>query len=141
MRSMHLWLLTLALLAGPACSRRPAETEEAVKQAVEKYLAARPGLNMQGMTVDVGGLRFYDDKAETDVVFRARSDSKATMSIHYTLRRQGSDWEVIPNSAAHAGARPLARSEGSPELPPGHPSVGSAENPVLPPGHPPVKSQ
>lgn len=151
-----------AALLLTSCNRRPAESEDAVRQAIESYLATRSNLNMQGMSIEVGALRFHDDKAEADVVFRARTDSKAMMSMHYTLREKGASWEVIPQSGGHAGATPPALGAGSTgtqglppghpaigsspqtnDLPPGHPSTGTAPpgSAQLPPGHPPLKSQ
>jgi hypothetical protein len=156
MKAFSLFLLAASwsVLLFTACSRRPAESEGAVKQAIERYLAGRSNLNMQGMSIDVGAMRFHDDKAEADVVFRARSDSKAMMSMHYTLRQNGASWEVVPQSGSHAGATPPsgagsgdgAASQGasprSDDLPPGHPSTGASPNSEqLPPGHPPLRSQ
>lgn len=134
----------VSLLVFPACNRRPPESEDAVRQAIEKYLATRSNLNMQGMSIVVGAMRFHDDRAEADVVFKARSDSKAVMSMHYSLKQNGSSWEVIPQSGGHPGATPPppgagagAGSTSTPDLPPGHPSIGSSpQSNGLPPGHP-----
>jgi hypothetical protein len=144
MKAAHLLLATVAAMALllTACTRRPAESEDAVRQAIEKYLATRSNLNMAGMSIQVGAMRFHDDRAEADVVFKARSDSKAVMSMHYSLRQNGTNWEVIPQGGGHPGATPPpseagAGSTGTPNLPPGHPSIGSSpQSDGLPPGHP-----
>lgn len=164
--------LTRFLLAGLAvsvlvflgCNRRPPESEDAVRQAIEKYLATRSNLNMQGMSIVMGAMRFHDDRVEADVVFKARSDSKAVMSMHYSLKQNGSSWEVIPQGGGHPGAMPPPPGDGAgstdaPDLPPGHPSIGSSPqsdgtppghpatgttlpgSEQLPPGHPPLRSQ
>ncbi|MBI3696884.1 MAG: hypothetical protein HY238_18875, partial [Acidobacteria bacterium] len=85
-----------------------------------------------------------DEKAEAEVTFRAKRDSKATMSMHYNLKRRGGKWEVEAQSGGHgAGMPPM---EGASDLPGGHPSVGSSTPTPpaateLPPGHPQVKKQ
>lgn len=144
MKSTRLLLagLAVSVLAFLGCNRRPPESEDAVRQAIEKYLATRSNLNMQGMSIAVGAMRFHDDRAEADVVFKARSDSKAVMSMHYSLKQNGASWEVIPQGGGHPGAMPPpsgegAGSTGTPDLPPGHPSIGSSpQSDGLPPGHP-----
>ena len=113
-------LAALALLASLACSRPNRDSEEALKQALERYLASRPNLNMQSMDMDLSGIKFRQQNAEVDVTFRSKGDAKAVMSMHYTLRRQGNGWEVEPQSAAHGGMIPAPSTA---ELPPGHPTV------------------
>src|SRR3989442_13521594 len=95
MKSATIILVGLVLLFTAACSSRSnLETEAAVRQALERYLASRPNLNMQGMDMDLSGIKFRNQSAEADVTFRAKGDAKAAMSIHYTLKRQGNGWEV-----------------------------------------------
>ena len=138
MKQLLLPCLVLALAGGVACNRRP-QSEVAVRQAVERYLASRPNLNMQGMDLTVTSVKVRDEKAEAEVTFRAKSDSKATMSMHYSLRRRGGKWDVEPQSGGHGASMPPM--QGSSELPSGHPPVGSSTPTELPPGHPPVKKQ
>jgi len=104
------------------CGRAPVETEAAVRQALDRYLASRPNLNMASMEMEVGGLTFREGRAEANVTFRAKGDNKAVMSVRYSLRRQGRGWEVEPQSAAHGGMTPPEPSTPA-ELPPGHPPV------------------
>lgn len=136
-------LALLALLAIPACDRQ-AKSETAVRQAIERYLAARPNLNLQGMELQVSNVRFQGERAEADVMFRAKSDGKAALSMHYNLRREGGGWRVTPQSSGH-GMMPPEAGESMPELPGGHLPVGSSSPPSpapeLPPGHPPVKGR
>ena len=138
MKRLLLACLALALAAGTACNRR-AQNEVAVRQAVERYLASRPNLNMGGMDLAVTSVKVRDEKAEAEVTFRAKSDSKATMSMHYNLKRRGGKWEVEPQSGGHGANMPPM--QGSSELPSGHPPAGSSAPTELPPGHPPVKKQ
>jgi hypothetical protein len=122
------WLAPLAAVALavlPACSRGPKlESETAVRQALDRYLASRPNLNMPGMETQITGIQFRGEQAHVDVVFRAKSGGESaggSMTMRYTLNRKGDRWEVEPQSGAHGGMTP----------PPGE----------MPPGHPPVKKQ
>ena len=138
--------MAIGLLLGPACSRGPAiESEAAVRQALERYLASRPNLNMQGMEMQVSAIKFRNQKAEADVTFRAKNDAKATMSMRYTLRRQGRKWEVEPQASGsgHGSMMPPAGTSRPADLPSGHPPTGSrpSQTPELPAGHPPVKTK
>ncbi len=127
------WLVVAMFLAVAGCSRKPAETDAAVRQAVERYLASRSNLNMGAMDLSVGSIVFRGDKAEAEVTFRSKNDAKASMSMRYKLRRQGNQWEVEP--------QPAAETSGS-GVPAGHPPVGSAPaQPELPAGHPPVQKK
>lgn len=142
MKTACLALLAIGLLGWIACSR-PADSEEAVRAALERYLSSRPNLNMGGMNMQIGAITFRADSAEADVTFRARNDSKAALSMHYKLRRRGNGWEVEPQSGGHGAMMPQGSSGPSgqtPELPPGHPSVGSSTPGEMPPGHPSVGS-
>ncbi len=136
-------ILLVAMLvaaAGAACRRGPqAETESAVRQAIERYLASRPNLNPAGMNLEVRGIQFRGATAQASVTLRAKTDAQASMSLQYTLRRKGEGWEVEAQPAAAAPG-------GSSDLPAGHPAVGSsaaprAETSELPPGHPPVQKK
>ncbi len=140
MKKFLLALVTLALLGGTACSRR-ADSETAIRQAIERYIATRPNLNMSGMDMQVGGIKIRENTAEADVTFRSKADAQASMSMHYSLRRRDSKWEVEPQSGGHGGMPPAGPAEIS-DLPSGHPPVGSSSpTPAMPPSHPPVKSK
>lgn len=154
MKKFLLLSMSLALVAAPSCSRRPkAESDAAVRQAVERYLASRPNVNMQGMEMVLSGVKFQGDKAEADVAFRAKNQSGASMTMHYKLQRKGQGWEVEPRPAGsgHGGMMPPAGIGGSGDLPSGHPPVGSSPPSAIPPsqskagdlpaGHPPMKAK
>jgi len=119
-------LAAAAVLVAAACSRGPRlETEQVVRQALDRYLASRPNLNIQSMDMQITGIQFRGPKAEVDVVFRAKGseDPGGAMSMRYTLNRKGDRWEVEPQSAAHGGMTPPAGPASGSELPPGHPPV------------------
>jgi len=115
------WLAgaVLAAVAAASCCR-PADTETAVRQAIERYLATRPNLNMQGMSLEISRVQLRADEAEAGVTFRAKGDAKAIMSMHYTLKRQGGQWEVQPSATENPHG-----AAGGAELPAGHPPVAS----------------
>ena len=136
------WLpgvLVIAALAG--CGRGGIiESEEAVRSAIEKYLASRPNLNMPSMDMQVAGIRFKGQEAEANVVFHAKNDAKATMSMRYTLRRDGNSWKVAPQAAGslETGHGMIPQDGGGEgELPSGHPPVSGQSE--MPPGHPPTE--
>jgi hypothetical protein len=122
MRSISLTLLAALLIVLPACNRR-GNNEAAVRQALQQYLSSRPNLNMQGMEMRITTLQVKDEKAEADVTFTARNDAKASMSMHYSLKRRRGQWEVEPRGGAHSGMAPPQESGSAGELPPGHPAV------------------
>ena len=115
-------ILTGAWLAGPACGRRTAtDSEAAVRQALERYLASRPNLKPGGMDMQVTGILFRGQEAEADVTFRAKDNAQATMSIKYMLKRGEAGWEVGAPAAGHGGS--LTSGPPAADLPPGHPPV------------------
>ena len=92
------WLLpaALAAVALAGCTRGGnLQTEEAVKQAIDKYLASRPNVNMGSMSATVTGVRFQGEEAEAAVRFQAKNDAKASMSMRYKLRRDGRQFVVV----------------------------------------------
>ena len=131
MKKFLLPLVGLVLLLGGGCARRT-DDQAAVRQAIERYLASRPNLNMSGMELQIGGVRIREDSADADVTFRSKTDKMAALSMHYKLRRRGGNWEVEPPSGGHSGA--------GGDLPSAHPPAGTTPPaPELPPSHPPVK--
>ncbi len=153
MKKFLLPLSALLLLAGSSCTRR-ADNETAIRQAIERYIASRPNLNMSEMDMQVGGIRIRENTAEADVTFRSKANAEAKMSMHYTLRRHNGPWEVEPQSGGHGGMPPPGHSDTSglpsghlptgssppPRLPSGHPPTGSSPPPEMPSGHPPTAS-
>jgi len=142
MKVILAWALAAGLAAASGCARGPkAESEAAILQAVERHLASRSGLNPKNMTLRVGSVKFRQETAEAEVVFTAKNDPKAIMTMHYGLRRQGAGWVVEPQAPAGGGHG--AAATGASELPVGHPPVSPATPPAgeLPAGHPPVKSK
>jgi hypothetical protein len=123
-------LVLAAAIFAAACSKN-IQNADAVKQAIVTYLnakAGQTGLNMENITVDVKALEFERDSARASVNFRVKGmDERASMSMNYTLDRQGDHWVVrsgsVDSTNPHGAATPDAVPEGG-ALPPGHPGVG-----------------
>ena len=137
-------LALCVLLAG--CSRKDIQNPEAVKQAVMEDLqarAAKTGLDLSAMTVEVPSVTFNKDEARAEVSFLTKS-GQGGMKMPYTLTRKDDKWVVSERGPPHADALPSG-SAGQP-LPAGHPSVGAIPGTSgtvrgLPAGHPPIDSK
>ena len=140
MKKALVLLTALLLVLFAACNRR-AQNEAAVRRALDQYLASRPTVNMQSMEMEVRSIQLREDTAEAEVTFRAKSDPKATMSTHYTLKRSGGRWEVQPQVPGSGHSVMPRVPGGAGDLPSGHPPAGSSQPSELPQGHPPVKSK
>jgi hypothetical protein len=84
-----------------------------IEAAIRSYLANRPGLNLDNMTLEFGTVKIEGEQAEADVVFRSKNGA-GEMSMHYTLDREGEAWKV---------RQPERHGTGEGQMPPGHPPV------------------
>ena len=138
-------LITALLVAGalllPGCSKAGVDNSDAaIRKAIETHLANRPGLLSSDIVLDMKKVDIKGTDAQADVVFRSRTDTKASMDFHYALHNDGSGWKVnetqgTGGSAPHPSAMPPeGAGEGSQDhMPSGTPGQGE-----LPPGHPSV---
>lgn len=143
MKKLSIALLGLALAAWLGCSpANEPDNTAGVRQAVEKYLAARTDLDPTNLQVVVEKVSYEGDRASAAVTIVARKDPKAKMQMMYRLRKTADGWEVEPpqgsEAGAHGGAAPMPGTGGAGELPPGHPPAEGGASGELPPGHPPV---
>jgi hypothetical protein len=147
----------LSLLASLAACNKGIQNKDAVRQGVLDYLASRPNLSMGGMTVDVAGVTFKDNKAEAQVTFSAKGGPAGAggMTMRYTLEQKDKKWVVV--GKADSGQSPHgagAAGPGTPAMPPdmANPHSGGAmvdtEKPGggappagMPAGHPPVEGK
>ena len=137
------WWVSLALcLLLAACSRKDIQNPEAVKQAVVEDLqarAAKTGLDLSAMTVEVPSVTFNKDEARAEVSFLPKGGAGG-MQMPYTLARKGDKWVVTERGAPHADALPSGAA--SQPLPAGHPTVGAIPGTgSMPAGHPPINPQ
>lgn len=125
MRRGLFFTLCLILLTLPACQRFRSganlNSKEAVKAAIDAHLAKRRGqLALDQMNVEVKDVKFQDDRAEADVLFSSKTGT-ASMTMHYSLRREGDHWVVERSGSTSMG------------LPPGHPPAAEPASPAGPP--------
>lgn len=132
------------------CSKN-IDTTEAVRQGVMDYLnsrAAKIGLDMSNMQVDVPAVAFDHDHARATVSFTPKVAGAKGMELIYNLDRKGDKW--VANGTAQSAGSAHGQQEAAPgdasgdaasgtQLPPGHPAVGTPPaGTQLPPGHPAV---
>lgn len=141
----RVYLLAAALLLA-ACSKN-IQTTEAVRDGVMDRLntmAAKAGLDMSTMQVDVPAVTFDRDHARATVTFKPKNSDAPPLELVYNLERKGNKWVVEgdPQSSGspHGEGAGNPGAKGGTQLPPGHPAVGSTPGGAtpLPAGHPPV---
>lgn len=145
-------LLAIPLFALIGCANRNVDTLEAVKQGVIRDVGKN--LNIGNMDVNVVSVSFRDKEADAVVSFTAKGAPTQTMTMNYTMERQGSEWHVKSRAGSdlqkHAaqsqpgsmGAAPMDGMHGQTQLPAGHPQMGdnngTGAGKNLPPDHPPI---
>ncbi len=136
-------VVTLALLwAGYLFiqRRRGQLDQQEFRAALQKYLAAKPGLNMSGMNMEIISMQQQGNQADAVVEFRAKQGGPS-MQFTYHLERRGGAWVVQGTggqAAGHPGTGEAAPSTPG-QLPPGHPPVGrpgSSPPQTTPPSQP-----
>ncbi len=121
-------LLTLAVILAASC-HKPTEAErnaQALRTALERYLAGRSNVNLAAMDLEIKQVTIQGNHAEAQVEFRARQGG-GSMQMMYAFERQGDEWVVSGSSAT--GSRT------------GHPEVGgdASETPPQRAPAPPAK--
>ena len=139
--SLSAGLAAVLLVAGmfllSGCSNAGSDnSDEAIRKAIETHLANRPGLLSNDIVLDMKKIDIKGTDAQADVVFRSRSDPKASMNFHYALHNDGKGWKVNETQGG-GGSAPHPLPDGAPQggMPSGTPGQGQGE---LPPGHPTV---
>jgi hypothetical protein len=101
--TLALYLLALVCLA--SCAKP--DSKDAVRKAVEAYLAQRKDISLGGMDLEIGEVKFQGETATAEVKFRSKQPSGMAVTVHYNLRRHGGQWNV--ESAASSGGSPHGR--------------------------------
>lgn len=118
----------LLILALASCATKPAQTQDAVRQAVIDHLGKRSDMLGSSMTVSVVSVNFRGEEADA-VVSVAPKEGGSGIQMTYTLAIESGKWTVkksgAPTGTPHQATPPAG------ELPAGHPPVGGA-----PKGHP-----
>ena len=124
-------VLALGSLLLGCGSQQGADSNAAIRQAIEEHLAGRSDLAADKMTMEMKAVQINGEQAEAEVVFRTTSGPPAQMSFRYQLRKEGKRWQVEEGSPSTAN---------SPH-PPSSTAPGPDGNPEsLPEGHPPITS-
>lgn len=138
--------VALALVCAGGCNKNPATNpdETAIRAALQKYLASRPGLKVSAMDTNVKQVTVTGNTAQARVEFKARG-SGAGMEMTYNLERQNGAW-VVKTSQNTGGLTHPPIDQGAPPagdpdaLPLNHPQVTTPgqTGDALPPGHSPI---
>lgn len=126
-------LLTACVCFLAGCgSLKKSDPEAAVRAAIEAHLAGRTGLASDKIIMDMKKVEVHGDRAEAEVVFRSRTDPKASMAFHYQLRNEGNQWKIDTGRPAGENALhppPGSQPETAPPLPEGHPPTSPPTKP------------
>lgn len=131
-KSITLLLVCLLLMAGACKKAAQGPTEEqAIKQALEKYLTTQKHINLQVLKVEYKNFQIAPDNATVEVMFKSGSSDEMSIGFKYSLKKTANGWEV-EKSEATSGSMFGGHAPGAP--PAGSPMTGEA--PQLPSGHP-----
>ena len=132
-KARHILAMAFVFLLA-ACTSKPPQNKEAIKQAVLEHLQKGANLDPSSMDIEVATVSFGDKQAKATVMFRPKSNPEQGMSINYTLDAQGKKW-VVAKKEGSGGAGGGANPHGGGMAPQGG---ATAPGEALPPGHPPV---
>ena len=122
----RLLLTALVCFLAGCGSLKKSNPEAAIRAAIEGHLAGRTGLASDKIIMDMKKVEVHGDRAEAEVVFRSRSDPKASMAFHYALRNEGNQWKIEtghPGGEAAQHPPSALPPETTPPLPEGHPTT------------------
>jgi hypothetical protein len=134
------WLVCIVLLFGFAAGCRKAEPvsadDQAIRAALQKYLAERGTLNISAMDMDMKQVNVTGNTATARVEFRAKG-SGAGMEMTYNFERKGDTWAVKSSQNTGGLTHPPIDQSATPaspgELPSGHPPVTAPDKAATPP--------
>ena len=148
---LALFLVTLALGCGDG--RQAANDTDAIRAAINSYLAARGNLNTGAFDTEIQKVDIQGDQAHADVAFHVKG-GPGMMQLSYNLKKTGASWTVVESNpvgsnfthpALDASGAPLPNSSPAGPAPDimdsmrqkmGTAPAGSGK--TLPPGHPVV---
>lgn len=126
------WLaVALAALVLGGCAKN-IDNQEAVQKAVDAYFAGKPALS--SMAARVQSVVFRGNEADAVVMVTGKGQDPSTaIPIPYELERKSGGWSVKgPSKSGMAGHS----GQNGGQMPPGHPTVGSAPSGAMPPAQP-----
>ncbi|MGH9774116.1 MAG: hypothetical protein ACRD50_04115 [Candidatus Acidiferrales bacterium] len=101
---------------------RAPDEMQAVRAAVDAYLATKSSLIRNAMDFNVVGFSNTGNQGEAQVEFRAKTGG-GSFQITYELARQGKGWVVTGSKGMGLGAHPGAEQPPASALPPAHPAA------------------
>lgn len=91
-------ILGATILFG-ACSKGGDNAQDAaVRSAVEAYLQKKNDLALNKMDMQIQGVKVNGDKADAQVKFSSKENAQLAVTIQYSLRRAGGNWEVASST-------------------------------------------
>ena len=92
-------MLALGCKSGLGVGNSQAQTENAVRAAIQDHLAHNGNLNLQAFDTDVKQVTIQGDHAQADVEFRIKGGPGA-MELTYSLEKHDGAWSVIDSDPA-----------------------------------------
>ena len=146
--SITLVFVIFSLIAGCKQSVGP---EDEIHTAIQAHLAKKGTLNLQAFETVVKQVSIQGDHAQVQVEYHVKN-GPGMMQLTYSLDRRNGKWEVAESNPVGADfSHPALDAAGQSDTPSSaagsnsavsdalkHFGVGPAPSPNLPPGHPPV---
>jgi hypothetical protein len=99
-------MLALGCKSGLGVGNSQAQTENAVRAAIQDHLAHQGNLNLQAFDTDVKQVTIQGDQAKAEVEFRIKGGPGA-MQLTYTLAKHDGAWSVtdsdVGSNLSHPG--------------------------------------
>lgn len=115
--------LVLGCKSGLGAGNSQAQTENAVRAAIQDHLAHQANLNLQAFDTDVKQVTIQGDHAKADVEFRLKNGPGA-MQLTYSLEKHDGAWSVTDSDVGSTSSHPTSNpsqgeSQGGPSSVPG----------------------
>ena len=118
--------LAAALLLFAASCRKPSSDEEAIRAAILQHLQKASTINLSAMDTSFGQITVARDRAQAQVMFKAKGEG-ATMQMTYALERRDGQWTVLGShpTGGQMAHPPIDATHGNGPAPGGAPGPGS----------------
>ena len=120
MKKMALLAVIATLVAGckngSGAAQSQAQTENAVRAAIQDHLARQGNLNLQAFDTDVKQVTIQGDHAKAEVEFRIKGGPGA-MQLTYSLEKRDGAWSVSESDPVGSNFT--------------HPALGQGQNPPM----------
>jgi|SRR5579864_944063 len=129
MKKMALLAVMATLVAGckngSGAAQSQAQTENAVRAAIQDHLAHQGNLNLQAFDTDVKQVTIQGDRAKAEVEFRIKGGPGA-MQLTYSLEKRDGAWSVTNSDVGSNFSHPGSNGDqgGSSTMPGANHSLG-----------------